>query len=106
MKLLRRLETQLERQIPAQPQATRHKSGMTARPSATIAAWPCTSLSPRREMGRLRQECRRQVSAADAFGRAGIAKRHAGTGRPVDAHPQWAYRIDGQLRPASCQASQ
>lgn len=42
----------------------------------------------------------------DAFGRAGVAKRRAGTGRPVYANPQWAYRIDGQLRPANRKASQ
>lgn len=41
-----------------------------------------------------------------AFGRAGVAKRHAGTGRPVDANLQWAYRIDGQPRPANRKASQ
>ena len=43
MGLLDHLETQLERQIPAQLQAACNKPWMTTSPSATSAAWPCTA---------------------------------------------------------------
>ena len=41
MGLLDHLETQLERQIPAQLQAASNKPWMTTNPSAASAAWPC-----------------------------------------------------------------
>ena len=132
MELLHHPETQPERQIPSQlqvarlpippvplwpvpPDGRRYDAVRRGSLLPSFCQKTATShqpggagieLCPSRGMGRLRQECRRQVSAADAFGRAGVAKRHAGSGRPVDANLQWAYRIDGQKRLANCEASQ